>query len=29
VKLKEENYRQTYKIRQSGPVAYVSLGFGS
>jgi hypothetical protein len=29
VKLKEDDYRQTYKIRQSGPVAYLSLGFGA
>lgn len=29
VKIKEEDYRQVYKIRQSGPVAYLSLGFGS
>ena len=29
VKIKEDEYRQTYNIRQSGPVAYVSVGFGS
>lgn len=29
VKIKEEDYRQVYKIRQSGPVAYLTLGFGS
>ena len=29
VTIKEDDYRQIYKIRQSGPVAYLSLGFGS
>jgi len=29
VKIKEDTYRQTYDIKQSGPVAYVSIGFGS
>ena len=29
VKIKEDTYRQLYKIRQSGPVAYLSIGFGS
>lgn len=29
VKIKEDTYSQLYKIRQSGPVAYVSIGFGS
>ena len=29
VKIKEDAYYQLYKIRQSGPVAYVSIGFGS
>jgi len=29
VKIKEDAYYQLYKIRQSGPVAYVSVGFGS
>jgi hypothetical protein len=29
VKLKEDDYRQIYRISQSGPVAYVTVGFGS
>jgi len=29
VKIKEDTYRQLYNIKQSGPVAYVSIGFGS
>jgi hypothetical protein len=29
VAIKEDEYRQLYKIRQSGPVAYLSVGFGS
>jgi len=29
VKIKEDTYRQVYDIKQSGPVAYVSIGFGS
>lgn len=29
VKIKEDAYYQLYKIRQSGPVAYLSVGFGS
>ncbi len=29
VEIKEEDYRQLYNIRQSGPVAYLSIGFGS
>lgn len=29
VKIKEDTYRQLYNIRQSGPVAYLSIGFGS
>jgi hypothetical protein len=29
VKIKEDSYFQLYNIRQSGPVAYVSVGFGS
>jgi len=29
VEIKEEDYRQLYNIKQSGPVAYVSFGFGS
>lgn len=29
VKIKEDTYRQIYKIRQSGPVAYISFAFGS
>ena len=29
VKIKEDTYRQVYKINQSGPVAYLTIGFGS
>jgi hypothetical protein len=29
VKIKEDAYRQLYNINQSGPVAYLSVGFGS
>ncbi len=29
VAIKEADYRQLYNIRQSGPVAYMSIGFGS
>ncbi|MCK5359377.1 MAG: hypothetical protein KAJ95_02050 [Gammaproteobacteria bacterium] len=29
VEIKEDTYRQLYNIRQSGPVAYLSVGFGS
>lgn len=29
VKIKEDAYRQVYKINQSGPVAYLTIGFGS
>jgi hypothetical protein len=29
VKIKEDAYRQLYNITQSGPVAYLSIGFGS
>lgn len=29
VKLKEDDYRQIYRITQSGPVAYLTFGFGS
>jgi hypothetical protein len=29
VRIKEDFYRQLYKINQSGPVAYLSIGFGS
>ena len=29
VTIKEDSYKQLYNIRQSGPVAYLSVGFGS
>ena len=29
VKIKEDTYRQVYNINQSGPVAYLTIGFGS